>query len=134
MYGAYGAATTARGYSTFPRQLAVRLLSEQKHGGCNPDHDPCRPEAPGEVKGLCPVTLFGLFVGIQRNPASPADAEADGHGRQSCDHPLAMQLHDRQATTPRDLKSSSATEMSAEVRTNNGAPQGCVLSPALFTM
>ena len=32
------------------------------------------------------------------------------------------------------VKSSSATEMSAEVRTNTGAPQGCVLSPALFTL
>jgi hypothetical protein len=32
------------------------------------------------------------------------------------------------------VRSSSALEVSSEVRTNTGAPQGCVLSPALFTL
>ena len=57
----------------------------------------------GEAKGLCPITLFGLFVGgTQHKPASSSDAEAAGHGRQSCDRPLALQLPDRQATMRRD--------------------------------
>ena len=32
------------------------------------------------------------------------------------------------------VKSSTTLEVSSEVRTNTGAPQGCVLSPALFTL
>ena len=32
------------------------------------------------------------------------------------------------------VRSSNTLEVSSEVRTNTGAPQGCVLSPALFTL
>ena len=32
------------------------------------------------------------------------------------------------------VRSSTTLEVSSEVRTNTGAPQGCVLSPALFTL
>ena len=91
--------TTACGYPIVSRPVVVCLHSKQKHRGCYPDCDPCRFETPGEAKGLCPDALPGLLVGVQHNPASSADAEADGHGHQPRDHPLALQLPDRQATT-----------------------------------
>ena len=90
---------TACGYPIVSRPVAVCLHSKQKHRGCYPDCDPCRFETPGEAKGLCPDALPGLLIGVQHNPASPADAEADGHGHQPRDHPLALQPPDRQATT-----------------------------------
>ena len=79
-----------------PLQFAYTL---NRNRGCYPDCDPCRFETPGEAKGLCPDALPGVLDGVQHNPASPADAEADGHGHQPRDHPLALQLPDRQATT-----------------------------------
>ena len=104
---------------------AVCLHSKQKYGGCYPDCDPCHFETSGEAKGLCPDALLGLLIGVQHNPASPADAEADGHGCQPHNHPLALQLPDR---------SSINLEVSSEVHTNTGAPERCVLSPVLFTL
>ena len=60
--------------------------------------DPCHSETPGEAKGLCPDAFPGLLISIPHNPASHADAEADGHGHQPHNHLLALQLPDRQAT------------------------------------
>ena len=78
-----------------------------------------------------PDALPGLLIGVQHNPASPADVAADGHRHQPCDHLVALQLPDR----PRVVVGSSITlEVSSEVRTNTGAPQGCVLSAVLFTL
>ena len=99
MYVAYYAATTAHGHPVVSRPVAVCLHSKQKYGGYYPNCDPCRFETSGKAKGLCADALPGLLVGVQRNPASPADAKADGHGHQPRDHPLALQLPDRQTTT-----------------------------------
>ena len=45
---------------------------------------------------------------------------------------LCSLLTDRQQRVV--VRSTTTLEVSSEVRTNTGAPQGCVLSPALFTL
>ena len=47
-------------------------------------------------------------------------------------HWLCSLLTDRQQRVV--VRSSTTLDVSSEVRTNTGAPQGCVLSPALFTL
>ena len=94
MYGAYCAATTASGYSIIPRPFAVCLLSKQKYGGCYPYCDPCHFEMDA---------LLGLLVGVQHNPASPAEAEAEYLGG-VISHRLPWRCHQRSAPTLEPLK------------------------------
>ena len=84
----------ARDHSTFRRPFAIRVHSDRNT----------------EDAILICSTLFWSTWRSQIlcsfsstfNTASSAHAEADGHGHQSCHHPLAVQLPDRHATTCRD--------------------------------
>ena len=80
----------------------------------------------GEAEIVCTTADPGLVECIQHHPATLDVEEANGDGCQLSRRSVDLLFPNRH------VRISNSTSESNEIRTNTGAPQGCVLSPALF--
>ena len=84
----------------------------------------------GEAEIVCTTAVPGLVECIQHHPATLDVEEANGDGCQLNRRSVDLLFPNRHVR----ISNSTSEVLSNEIRTNTGAPQGCVLSPALFTL
>ena len=130
MYGAYGTTTTAHGYSTIPQDPLQFAYSRNRN-----------------TEDAILTVLHAILKHLEKSKAYARLLFLDFSSAFNTTQPhlLLRKLMDMDPViirwlcsfltdSPQCVMIKPATEMSAEVRTNTGPPQGCVLSPALFTL